>query len=410
MKYSIITILVLIVSISQSVESSGIGWEHIGLKGIKDSLQIEAIGTFDSSTIIAGDSKQGRIFISKNDGDSWDTLCKDIYKGTEFSVLKMIDGVIFAGYTSRPVSNLMTSVDTGKTWVQHLINDGGIIYSIEKLLGSYFVGSSHLCMSNNGYSNWQWMADPEYGNSMMAIANKNDSIYLCSYNGFHMSADTCKTWTQVSLFSNTISLCVINNSIILTDENGSYRSDDSFDTHFKKISTGASYCYSINDSILIRRKNIPKVYELFYSLDKGDSWVDISLDFEGAENAHISQISSNGKYLFALTDSGVARLTFDKMFGTVPISSKKITQKHNDFKINGSSFHISSSQVNSASLKLYSLSGRLLAHEESINLSVGTYRIKSLINRYFKNSNIPSTFIFSFKADEFIINRVVVNR
>lgn len=110
---TLIIALVLTVLILQETQAKVVGWEFIGLK---DSMQIGAIGSFGQSTILAGDSKNGRIFISENNGDDWDTLYKDTYPGTNFSVLKMIGGIIFAGYYNRPGSKLITSADTGKTW------------------------------------------------------------------------------------------------------------------------------------------------------------------------------------------------------------------------------------------------------------------------------------------------------
>ncbi len=396
---------VFIISILQTTHARGVGWESIGLK---DSMHIGAIGSYGQSTILAGDSKNGRMFVSENNGESWDTLYKDTYPGTNFSVLKMIDGVLFAGYSNRPISNLITSKDTGKTWQQDVNISSGKIYSIEKLMGSYFVGQNHLFMSTNGYTNWQQVPGPEYGSCMMAMVSFGSSLYLCSYNGFYASTDTSKTWNQISIFGYTNSVCLIDSSVIFTDENGAYRSDDSFNQHFKTIFTGGSKCFSINDSILMRSNGLFSGPELFYSLDKGDTWKDISLDYEGADSRHVQNVISSDKYVFALTDSGVARLSFDNFLSGVGNKSQKMTKVN--IEIKGNSFTINSNYVNNISIKIYSISGRLIAAEKSTSLKAGSYQIKSLLSKYFKNCNLPTTFIINIQADYMNFNKMIINK
>lgn len=251
--------------------------------------------------------------VSKSSAQDWTKTSAPPYRW--FSVASSADGNKLAAV--RGYTNVYTSTDAGKTWVNHTVAtvwcqavamsaDGNTLVVVSWKGGPIFIssdfGESWKQTSAPG-KYWSSVTCSADGSKMLAAASDSDDQYL------YISIDSGSTWNKTGPPGhwNDVAASANGERLFATSRSGLYRSVD-FGATWEKVSDFSQFWGAISSSADGSKLAAIGGINVFTSNDSGATWVP-SL----TENSDWTAISSSadGTKLLAVSGHGLLYTSMD---------------------------------------------------------------------------------------------------
>lgn len=224
------------------------------------------------------------VYISKDDGESWDQMINGL---TNLNVLSLltIDGKLYAGTED----GLFISSNNGESWsrVDPTLFSGAV-YTLKENGNNIFAGTQYSGLLRSTDKGISWTRfDPTLINApIFCIGFSGNNIYAgSSFDYLYTSSDQGINWSKMKLENNTCNI-----TSILVKDNYLFVGTDG-DFLFRSTDNGASwlqYSSTLDNHILCLSQIGDRIYagslyqDLYYSIDNGDNWdiVPRSIDFD----------------------------------------------------------------------------------------------------------------------------------
>lgn len=366
-------------------------WEFVGPA---DSLEIQAMYCYSDSSIIAipKDLPVSLMFISKNNGRTWDTLTKIIGFGYQ-RAYKIVNykGILIASFDSE--YGILKSSDTGKTWDTTSFKKTAGTYSVActknyvlVASGGHFYRSADTCKTWDGYS-----LDSAGISVLLDIETYGDTIFATGYRRFYMSTDLGKTWKERGMgYGDYISIKRKNKNLLLGSQEGVNLSRD-LGLTWSFLWGGFEYGgkgYFAGDSIILLA--MMQDNGTFISYDWGKTINEFSIsEFKRTT----INIETNNYYMFACNRKGIFRFPISED----PTDLKTIqSMLKSELKVKfiNDILYIKNSQSSFCQIDIFSLNGRNIVSLKNVHFNKGTNRIE--INKLVKPIGI---FLIRIKTD-----------
>ncbi len=354
MRTLIITIFLFSISIIANAQ-----WEAASWSPMSSTFCVAA----NDSIIIAGRPMSG-IYISTNNGDTWDMTSLPPYCGASKSIL-IIDSTFFVG----SLYGVIRSADWGVSW--QLINNGLSDTNITSLTfngTSIFAGSysSGVFISSDLGESWT-PANSGLSNPYIKKIYVKDSIIYAGTSWFQggvfISENNGNSWVlsnnglpdkdlfDILSFQNILFSCFMDNNIYKSEDQGqNWTASNSGLPDSLNLSI---YCmFSIGNSIFAGGLS-----GAFISADNGNSWQEYNqgLSYVGG----VGCFTANSTYLFAATGQGVYRRRLTDLSNPEIVGEPDIVKVYPNPASNRFSIEFSSG-VNYNRILLYDAQGNLI--------------------------------------------------
>ncbi len=283
--------------------------------------------TIDKNNVIFAGVKNGTLWKSTDNGDSWTKIFENPFAGFDYGISSLAvdsNNVLYVGTQDKFI---FKSTDSGNSFT-HLVNyDNDTLWNITKIFykksnntlfalsGSPYYSSSELFKSTNSGNNWSLVVDTVGIYDLYLAANGN--LYAVGSNNISYSADNGAHWTtkinndQVSYFTGTCSIFDKNtNSIIFgTWNNGIMKYDLSLQ-RFSKIGMGLGY-YEPFYNLLYKDSQdnfyIAPAGSGIYKTKNGNYWGNFNFGELDSKDINVIVEDKNGILYVGTTNNGVYR-------------------------------------------------------------------------------------------------------
>ena len=371
-KFIILITLLTTASFSQNPHN----WHYCG--PLETPVNITALYLYGDSSIIAATVRH-EMYISHNNGTTWDTLTQDLPFSDGVKHLEMVNGVLYAGILAdQSGTGLWKSLDTGKTW-EGTHYPGRDVDGFTWFGDYIFASNSPVHRSADSGRTWESFTLPT-SQVCMALDHLGDTLYAATYNGMYWSLDTAKTWNPLYGAGNAVgfvTLCSIGDILMAGREDGIIRSENRGINWNKTYSGGYSFCFTLNDSLIYLEDGIH--YKI--SSDTGKTWQDFRQYDSTGSQMYFDRIWTNSEYYF-LNGWGIFRQKKDDSTNFIQNSQKIFMTKENiSLKTVNRNSVIIYSNENIKNIKVFAVNGR--------EIKIKSYNNKD--NQWsFRVDNIPN--------------------
>jgi photosystem II stability/assembly factor-like uncharacterized protein len=258
------------------------------------------------NNILYAGSNSSKLYISTNHGKSWDVKIVDLLLSkSNISTLALKDSLIFAG--SNSANKLYKSSDLGKNWISSNSNYSIYITAIHFFNDMVFVGTrnSGLFVSKNLGINWSLVSKFPIVH-ISSLSSVDDNLFCATYGwGIYHSSNEGVDWTKRNFgCSGDVHTIASNNDVMFagTYSNGVYLSTDlglSWGLSANGLANGKIRAVTIynNDNIFVGNQ-----VGIFISNNFGKSWTSINdgLTFQN----YVEKIVFTDQYIFFLKSDG----------------------------------------------------------------------------------------------------------
>jgi len=276
-------------------------WHYCG--PLETPVNITALYLYGDSSIIAAAYRMPVLYISHNNGTTWDTLTNKL-PGNQQGVkhLEMVNGVLYACYLDdNSGAGIWKSLDTGKTWegTHYPGRDAdGFTW-----FGDYiFASNSPVHRSADSGRTWKSFIVNEYAQVCMCLTHYKDTLFAGTYSGIFRSVDTGKTWLELIPGETTdyYTADFLGKVLIVGNQVDVSISDD-FGISWESTLFGDYECFKYEDSLIFARSGIH--YKI--SSDTGKTWQDFKQYDSAGSQMYFDRIWSNDKWFFINNGWGI---------------------------------------------------------------------------------------------------------
>lgn len=318
----------------------------------------------DNTNIFAGILGEG-MFLSINNGNSWDTINNGLPQNSNVISLAINDTNIFAGTSGE---GMFLSTNNGSNWVA--VNNGlpanSSVISLAINDTNIFAGiSGHkVFLSTDNGNNWTSINNGITFLNVYALAISGTNIFAGTDVGVvYLSSNNGNSWTEVNhgiplapSYPFIRALVISGSNIIAGSDAGIFLSIDNGNSW---ITTG----YLVSE-VYTLIKNGTNVFAgtsggIFLSTDNGNSWNDVS---DGLTNKNILSIAICDTSIYAGTNgSGVWKRSLSEMgIEENPFNNPEITVYPNPTNNNELlNIKFSSEKISTAQVNIYNSLGAL---------------------------------------------------
>jgi len=378
MNIKTITILLILLTITQSSYSQLNNWEYCGI----DSVSITAMHSFGNGHLIAGSNNEAQpVYVSHNYGKTWDTLSMAL-PSDEIRRFEYFNNTLFACLIGNYPSIYMSN-DTGKTWYTPDTINGQYKYP---LYYTYCMEAKDSVVIAGGFNKYARSTD--YGDTweklylcdffddldenevgaMLSMVQFRDTLYVGTQCGVFATKDWGLSWEKRGKNSSGAgsaevgSIDFLDSTLMIGTRNGIYFSY-SFGgiglTDWKWIfhnESGISELYNVDDSLLMFYNSHGSYLDLFWSNDTGETWGKFFLE-DSINNIDVNSFCHDDKYLYIGSYYGVWRCPrFDNV--TIKKNYESYKFENSFIKLNKNKLNIFVTSESYISAFIYSLSGR----------------------------------------------------
>ena len=379
-KFIILITLLTTASFSQNPHN----WHYCG--PLETPVNITALYLYGDSSIIAATVRH-EMYISHNNGTTWDTLTQDLPFSDGVKHLEMVNGVLYAGILAdQSGTGIWKSLDTGKTW-EGTHYPGRDVDGFTWFGDYIFASNSPVHRSADSGRTWESFALPT-SQVCMALDHLGDTLYAATYNGMYWSLDTAKTWNTLYGAGNAVgfvTLCSIGDILIAGREDGIIRSENRGINWNKTYSGGYSFCFNMGDSLIFFRDGV----HYRSSSDSGTTWIDYTQYDSSGSQLPFWQVYKNKCYYFVNNTTGIYRQKTDDstIAKNIKYKNNLITNNNKFQLINRGEILFYSTEKN-ISIKIFCLNGK----------EIETIIIRKFNNFYLVKPKINSTNIYIFQV------------
>ncbi len=350
--------------------NQGALWFSNGLQN-KD---VSSTLTVNSGMIFVGTLGE-RIFISPNNGVSWQQIAPGVVGDYIYALAASGSSIVYAGTDQ----GLYESVDSGNHWTQlpMQIVSGAVHAVAARGNGKIFAGTDFgVYQSSNGGLNWalSGLTNSEVTN---LIWSSSGTLYASTAtDGIYQSADSGLTWVSRGLVRDDIQTIAVNpagqifagvyGGVFYSTDNGTGWAQNSFTTDY----VYSLVCHGVNQ---IFAGTYNGVYD---SYDDGKTWIQAGL--QGSIILSLTFNSTDlllaGVYRGGIFQSTQSVLSVNEHPNTLPSSFKLFQNYPNPFNPSTRiDFQIPKSGL--VSLKIYDLLGNEIATLLNRELPPGSYHL-----------------------------------
>jgi len=387
-KFVILITLLTTASLSQNPHN----WHYCG--PLESPVNITALYLYGDSSIIAAAYRMPVLYISHNNGTTWDTLTNKL-PGNQQGVkhLEMVNGVLYACYLDdNSGTGIWKSLDTGKTWE-------GTHYPAATAhgftwFGDYiFASNSPVHRSADSGRTWESFALPT-NLPCMCLIHYGDTLYAGTYSGIFWSLDTGKTWVEL-IPGETTKYFTIDflGEVLIAGTEVDVALSYNYGLNWNSVLFGDYECFIYNDSLVFARAGVH--YKI--SCDTGKTWQDFKQYDSTGKQMYFDRIWTNKNSYFINNGWGV--------FKQNKLDSTKSKKGNNKWILNKNISITGTNKLNYlniftktklTSINIFSLSGRKINGKlifkdryhylfEYDSIITGIY----VINVFTENRNIP---------------------
>ncbi len=355
----------------------GLNWESVGIN-TNDLSFIRRKGQL----AVAASTLNGGIFISRDGGNSWRNVIKQLPMDTYFTGI-ITDSAILIGSANH---GSFQSLDSGVTWQSMNGIAGAFVYP-RASFGPNIIGgtSGSVCYSNNNGFSWTPRNNGISASHTISAAEVCDStFFIITGSGLYSSNDNGLNWNSISLNlppsnistggSRILAHCTCGPGVSL------HLSTDKGLTWTSAVGDfpGAASTTAIKDSILFAGTFGIGV---FYSNDDGNHWIPIN---NGLRSLGIRKLVVFDNYLYASTFQGLYRMNLDSLTaGKTEINIQPFLEIYPNPTSGNITIKFEDKNEEN-SLRIFDVSGKLIYSEENLprediviqlNLNPGLYFI-----------------------------------
>ena len=275
-------------------------WHYCG--PLESPVNITALYLYGDSSILAATVRH-ELYISHNNGTTWDTLSRDLPFSDGVKHLEMVNGVLYAGILAdQSGTGLWKSLDTGKTWE-------GTHYPAATAhgftwFGDYiFASNSPVHRSADSGRTWESFVLPT-NLPCMCLTHYGDTLYAGTYSGIFWSLDTGKTWVEL-IPGETTKYFTIDflGEVLIAGTEVDIALSYNYGLNWNSVLYGRYECYTFEDTLLFARAGVH--YNI--STDTGQTWGEFK-QFDSAGNQlPFWRIYTNENYFIVNNTEGIHR-------------------------------------------------------------------------------------------------------
>ncbi len=262
---------------------AGVNWTQV----VPNGMGTDSIFTLDNcgGYLYAGTRAPASLYLSSDNGNSWDVAGEGFPAGTNVNGMTYLDGVTYAATNF----GVFGSTDHGTTWTKDSVG---------------------LILGEPGYS-----AAVIYGT--IGITSAGGDLYTLAAvtgRGVYKTPTDNIAWTNIGLDTlSGLAITSLDSDVFVGTDKGvfMYGGNSTWLSRsnglpFSDTASVTSILFAQYDSLLFAYLELSSQtyygHELYLTTDRGESW--LKVDVSGLATSAISAIAANHKYLFAGTQSG----------------------------------------------------------------------------------------------------------